>query len=62
MQALASNPRNPIALKNPDAIFGKEGDSLKPPTISTGPSRSIPRSLRPFTGSPLLTTELKGDK
>ncbi len=29
MQALAAKPRNPIALKNPDAIFGKEGDSLK---------------------------------
>ena len=29
MQALASNPMNPIALKNPGAIFGKEGNSLK---------------------------------
>ena len=29
MQALAADPRNPVALKNLGAIFGKEGDSLK---------------------------------
>jgi hypothetical protein len=29
MQALAADPRNPVALKNLGAIFGKEGDRLK---------------------------------
>ena len=29
MQALAVDPRNPKALKNLDAILGKEGDSLR---------------------------------
>ena len=29
MLALAADPRNPVALKNLGAIFGKEGDSLK---------------------------------
>ena len=29
MRALAADPRNPVALKNLGAIFGKEGDSLK---------------------------------
>jgi Flp pilus assembly protein TadD len=28
MQALAVDPRNPVALKNLGAILGKEGDSL----------------------------------
>jgi Flp pilus assembly protein TadD len=28
MQALATDPRNPVALKNLGAILGKEGDSL----------------------------------
>ena len=30
MQALATDPRNPVALKNLGAILGKEGDSLQP--------------------------------
>jgi tetratricopeptide (TPR) repeat protein len=29
MQALAADPRNPVALKNLGAILGKEGDSLR---------------------------------
>ena len=29
MRTLAADPRNPVALKNLGAIFGKEGDSLK---------------------------------
>jgi len=29
MQALAADPRNPVALKNLGAIFGQEGDSLR---------------------------------
>jgi Flp pilus assembly protein TadD len=28
MRALAADPRNPVALKNLGAIFGKEGDAL----------------------------------
>jgi len=29
MRALAADPRNPVALKNLGATFGKEGDNLK---------------------------------
>ena len=29
MQALAADPRNPVALKNLGAILGQEGDSLR---------------------------------
>lgn len=29
MQALAADPRNPVALKNLGSILGKEGDSLR---------------------------------
>jgi Flp pilus assembly protein TadD len=29
MQALAADPRNPVALKNLGDILGKEGDSLR---------------------------------
>ena len=29
MQALAADPRNPVALKNMGAILGKEGDALR---------------------------------
>ena len=29
MQALAADPRNPVALKNLGAILSKEGDSLR---------------------------------
>ena len=29
MQAVATDPRNPVALKNLGAILGKEGDSLR---------------------------------
>ena len=29
MRALAADPRNPVALKNLGAIFGKEGDCLQ---------------------------------
>ncbi len=29
MQALAADPRNPVALKNLGAILGKEGASLR---------------------------------